>query len=138
MQFRVAAILILAHSIASTIIPFLINTIGFDDGLTPTILVYGSIAIIGMLSSTRLYHRRISGIIGAIVYCIMQIIHFDFHQGAASLVFNLMPNISFPWGRIWLEINIPALLMIGWLVRQLIYSRSESTTDENIDNQSEN
>ena len=138
MQFRVAAILILAHSIASTIIPFLINTIGFDDALTPTVLVYGSIAIIGILSSTRLYHRRISGIIGAIVYCIMQIIHIDFHQGVASLVFNLMPNISFPWGRIWLEINIPALLMIGWLVRQLIYSRSESTTDENIDNQSDN
>lgn len=138
MQFRVASIFLLAHSIASIIIPFLINTIGFDDALTPTVLVYGSIAIIGILSSTRLYHRRISGMIGAIVYCIMQIIHLDFHQGAAALVFNLMPNISFPWGRIWLEINIPALLMIGWLVRELIYFRPESTTEENFDNQSEN
>jgi hypothetical protein len=138
MQFRVAAILVLAHSIASIIIPFLINTISVADALTPTVLVYGSIAIVGILSSIRLYDRRISGIIGAIIYCIMQIIHIDFHQGAAALVFNLMPNISFSWGRIWLEINIPSLLMIGWLVRQFIYSRSESTTDENIDNQSDN
>ena len=137
-QFRVAAILLLAHSIASIIIPFLIKNISFDDILSPTGILYGSIAIIGILSSIGLYHRRISGIIGAIIYCIMQIIHIDFQQGAAAMVFNVMPSMSFTWGHIWLEINIPALLMIGWLVRQLIYSRSESTTEENIDNQSDN
>lgn len=138
MQFRVAAIFLLAHSIASIIIPFLIKTFRVDDVFTPTALINWSIAIIGMLSSIRLYDRRISGMIGAIVYCIMQIIHIDFHQGEAALVFNLMPNISFSWGRIWLEINIPALLMIGWLARQLIYSRSASTTEEDIDHQCDN
>ena len=132
-QFRVAAILLLAHSIASIIIPFLIKNISFDDILSPTGILYGSIAIIGILSSIGLYHRRISGIIGAIIYCIMQIIHIDFQQGAAAMVFNVMPSMSFTWGHIWLEINIPALLMISWLVRLLIYSIAISAANGNVD-----